>query len=224
MLESSSAEAILQAFSTASVAEPYGRARVHVSGKADRAEGFLCLWDTDTSLIIFREKQLSLAQDNSVTDKKVQILETRGKEAQLYNTARMCLGLGGRRKHTLQDNPIPQARILMVEGSSSTLGVNYTFGEVRPSLGRRRSPRISTLKDDFIITPGPSPPGSPPRIWLEQVARPITPRPRPAIPQRHQPGPRPRQINSGVGPANGRPSQAPADQVFFSSQLCLYPC
>jgi hypothetical protein len=88
------------------VAEPYGRARVRVSGKADRAEGFLRLQDTDTSLITFREKQLSLAQDNSVTNEKVQILETRGKEAQLYNTARVCLGLGGRRKHTLQDNPI----------------------------------------------------------------------------------------------------------------------
>jgi hypothetical protein len=49
---------------------------------------------------------------------------------QLYNTARVCLGLGGRRKHTLQDNPILQDRILTVEGSSSTLGVNYAFGEV----------------------------------------------------------------------------------------------
>jgi len=138
----------------------------------------------------------------------------------------VCLGLGGRRKHThtLQDNPILQVRILTVEGSSSTLDVNYTFGEVRPSLGRRRGPRISTLKDDIIITPGPSPPGSSPRIRLEQAARPITPRPRPAVPQRHQPGSRPRQINSGVGPANGRPGQAPADQVFFSSQLCLCPC
>jgi hypothetical protein len=86
---------------------------------------------------------------------------------QLYNMARRCLGLGGRRKHTLQDNPILQARILTVEGSSSTLGVNYTFGEVRLGLRRRRGPRISTLKDDFIITPGPSPPGSPPRIRLE---------------------------------------------------------
>jgi hypothetical protein len=143
---------------------------------------------------------------------------------QLYNTARVCLGLGGRRKHTLQDNPILQARILMVEGSSSTLGVNYTFGKVRPSLRRRHDPRVSTLKDDFIITPGPSPPGSPPRIRLEQAARLVTPRPRPAVPRRHQPGPRPRQINSGVGPANGRPGQAPADQVFFSSQLCLCPC
>jgi hypothetical protein len=42
--------------------------------------------------------------------------------------------------------------------------------------------------------------------------------------RKRQPGPRPRQINSGVGPANGRPGQAPADQVFFSSQLYLCPC
>jgi hypothetical protein len=127
----------------------------------------------------------------------------------------VCLGLGGRRKHTLQDNPILQDRILTVEGSSSTLGVDYTFGGVRPSLGRRRGPRIPTLKDDVIITPGPSPLGSSPRIRLEQAARLVTPRPRPAVPRRHQPGPRPRQINSGVGPADGRPGQALADQVFF---------
>jgi hypothetical protein len=100
---------------------------VRVSGKADRAEGLLRLQDTDTSLITFREKQLSLAQNNSVTDKKVQILETRGKETQFYNTARVCLCLGDRRKHTLQDNPILQARILMAEGSSSTLGIDNTL-------------------------------------------------------------------------------------------------
>jgi hypothetical protein len=206
------------------MAEPYGRARVRVSGKADRAEGFLRLRDTDTSLITFREKATLARTYNSVTDEKVQILEARGKETQLYNTARVCLGLGGRRKHTLQDNPILQARVLTVEGRSSTLGVDYTFGEVRPSLGRRRGPRISTLKDDVIITSGPSPPGTSPRIRLEQAARLVTPRPRPAVPRRHQPGPRPRQINYGVGPANGRPGQAPADQVFFSSQLCLCLC
>jgi hypothetical protein len=136
----------------------------------------------------------------------------------------VCLGLGGRRKHTLQDNLILQTRILTVEGSSSTLGVNYTFGEVRPSLGRRHGPRIFTLKDDIITTPGPSPLGSSPGIRLEQMAQPVTPRPRPAVPRRHQPGPRPRQLNFGVGPASGRPGQALADQVFFSSQLCLCPC
>jgi hypothetical protein len=48
----------------------------------------------------------------------------------------------------------------MAEGSSSTLGIDDTFGEVRPSLRRRRGPKISTLKDDVIATPGPSLPGS----------------------------------------------------------------
>jgi hypothetical protein len=134
------------------------------------------------------------------------------------------LGLDGRRKHTLQDNPILQARIWTVQGSRSTLGIDNTFGEVRPSPGRRRGPRISTLKDYVITTPGPSPPGSSPRIRPEQAARLFTLRPRPAVPRRHQPDSRPRKINSGVGPANGRPGEAPADQVFFSSQLCLCPC
>jgi len=64
--------------------------KVRVSGKADQVEGLPRLRDTDTSLITFREKQLSLAQTFSVTNKKVQILEARGKETQLYNTARVC--------------------------------------------------------------------------------------------------------------------------------------
>jgi hypothetical protein len=152
---------------------------------------------------------------------KVQILGTRGKETQLYNMARVCAGLDGRRKHTLQDDPILQARIFTLEGSSSTLGVDNTFGEVRPGLGRRHGPRVSALKDNVITKPGPSPPGSSPRIRPEQAARPITPGPRPAVLRGHQPGPRPQQFISGVDPANGRPGQAPADQIFSSSQLCL---
>jgi hypothetical protein len=127
----------------------------------------------------------------------------------------VCFGLGGRRKHTLQDNPILQAWVLTLEGSSSTLGIDNTFGEVRPSLGRRRGPKISTLKDDVIATPGPSLPGSSPGIRPEQAARPVTPGPRPAVLQGRQPDSRPRLVNSGIGPANGRPGQAPANQVFF---------
>jgi hypothetical protein len=65
----------------------------------------------------------------------------------------VCLGLGGRRKHTLQDNPTLQARILAARGSSNTLGVSNTFGEARPSLGRRRGPRVSALKDNVITSP-----------------------------------------------------------------------
>jgi hypothetical protein len=121
-------------------------------------------------------REATLARTNiPVTDKKVQILETRGKETQLYNTARVCSGLGGRRRHTLQDNPILQARVLTLEGGSSTLGIDDNFGEVRPSLGRRRGPRISTLKDDVIATPGQLLPGSSPGIRPEQAARPVTP-------------------------------------------------
>jgi hypothetical protein len=122
---------------------------------------------------------------------------------QLHNTARVCSGLGGRRKHTLQDDPILQARILTLEGSSSTLDVDNTFGEVRPSLRRQRSPKTSTLKDDVITKPGPSLPGSSPGIRPEQAARPVTLGPRPAVLRGRQPDPRPRLVNSGVGPANG---------------------
>jgi hypothetical protein len=135
--------------------------------------------------------------------KRVQILETRGKETRLYNKARVCFGLDGRRKHTLQDNPILQARILTAKGSSSTLGVDNTFGEAQPSLGQRRGPRVSALKDDVITKLGPSPPGSSPRIRPEEAARPITPGPRPASLRGYQPGPRPRPFNSGVDPTNG---------------------
>jgi hypothetical protein len=197
---------------------------VRVSGKADRAEGFLRLWDTDTSLITFREKQLSLAQTILLPTNKSRYSK-QGEKKCSFTTRRWNVWAPAATEniHTLQDNPILQARILTVEGSSSTLGVNYTFGEVRPSLGRRRGRRISTPKDDISTTPRPSLPGPSPGIRLEQTARPATPRPRSAVPRRHEPGSWPRQLNSDVGPANGRPGQALADQVFFSSQLCLCP-
>jgi hypothetical protein len=100
-------------------------------------------------------------------------------------------------------------------GSSSTLGVNSTFGEVRSSLGQQHGRRISASKDDVSTTPGPSPPGSPPGTRPEQTARPAAPKPQPAVPRGHQPGSWPRQLDSGVGPASGRPGQAPADEASF---------
>jgi hypothetical protein len=204
------------------VTEPYGRVRVRVSGKADRAEGFLRLRDTDTSLITFREKQLSLTQTILLPTNKSR--HSKQEEMKHSFTTRrwyVWASAAAENIHTLQDNPILQARILTVEGSSSTLGINYTFGEVRPSLGRRRGRRISTLKDDISTMPGPSLPGSSLGIRLEQTTRPATSRPRPAASRRHQFGLWPRQLNSGIGPTSGRPDQAPTDQVFFSSQLCL---
>jgi hypothetical protein len=215
-LESSSAGTIFRAISTASVTEPYGRVRVRVSDKADRAEGFLRLWDTDTSLITFREKQLSLAQTILLPTNKSRYSK-QGEKKRSFTTRRWCAWASAVAEDTtLQDNPILQARILTIEGRSSTLGVNYTFDEVRPSLGRRHGQRISTSKDDISTTPGPSPPGSSPAIQPEQTARPATPRPRPAASRRHRLSLWPRQLNSGIGPASRRPGQAPADQVFFS--------
>jgi hypothetical protein len=84
-------------------------------------------------------------------------------------------GLGGRRRHTLQDTLILQARVLTLERGSSTLGIDDTFSEVRPSLGRRRGPGILTLEDDVIATPGQSLPGTSPGIRPEQAARSVTP-------------------------------------------------
>jgi hypothetical protein len=153
---SSSAEAILRAFSTESVTGPHGRVKVRVSGKADRAEGLPRLRDTDTSLITFREKQLSLAQTSLLPTKSPDTRNKRKRDAALQHSEGVCSGLDGRRRHTLQDNLILQARVFTLEGGCSTLGINDTSSEVRPSLGRRRGP------------------GTSPGIRPEQVARPVT--------------------------------------------------
>jgi hypothetical protein len=189
---SSSTRAILRAFSTASVTEPLGRVRVCVSGKADRAEGLLRLRDMDTSLITFREKQLSLAQTVLLPTKKSKYSKQEERRRG-FTIRRGCVSASAAAENTrYKDNPILQAPILTAKGSGSTLGIDNTFGEVRPSLGWRRSPRVSALKDNVITKPGPSPPGSSPRIRPEQAARPVTPGPRLAVPQGLQPGPRPR--------------------------------
>jgi hypothetical protein len=148
---------------------------VRVSGKADRAEGLPRLRDTDISLITFREKQLSLAQTSPLPTKSPDTRKKRKRDAALQHSEGVYSGLGGRRRHTLQDTLILQARVLTPEGGSSTLGIDDTLSEVRPSLGRRRGPRISTLEDDVIATPGQPLPGTSPRIRPEQAARPVTP-------------------------------------------------
>ena len=154
---SSSAEAILRAFSTESVTGPHGRVKVRVSGKADRAEGLPRLRDTDTSLITFREKQLSLAQTSLLPTKSPDARNKRKGDAALQRSEGVFSGLSGRRRHTLQDNLILQARVFTLEGGCSTLGIDDAFSKVRPSLGRRRGP------------------GTSPGIRPEQAARPVTP-------------------------------------------------
>jgi hypothetical protein len=156
-LGSISAEAVLQAFSTESVTGPHGRVKVRVSGKADRAEGLPLLRDTDTSLVTFREKQLSLAQTSLLPTKSPDARNKRKGDAALQRSEGVFSGLSGRRRHTLQDNLILQAWVFTLEGGCSTLGIDDTFSEIRPSLGRRRGP------------------GTSPGIRPEQAARPVTP-------------------------------------------------
>jgi hypothetical protein len=104
---------------------------VRVSGKDDRAEGFLRLWDTDTSLITFHEKQLSPAQTIRLPTNK-SIYSKQEEKKRSFTTRRQCVWTSATAEniHTLQDNPILQARTSTVKGGSSTLGVNYTFGGV----------------------------------------------------------------------------------------------
>jgi hypothetical protein len=106
---SPSAEAILRAFSTESVTGPHGRVKVRVSGKADRAEGLPRLRDTDTSLITFREKQLSPAQTSLLPTKSPDTRNKRKRDAALQRSEGVFSGLSGRRRHTLQDSLILQA-------------------------------------------------------------------------------------------------------------------
>src|SRR6187455_2413217 len=129
----------------------------------------------DTSLIAFREKQLSLAQTSLLPTKSPDTRNKRKRDAALQRSEGVCSGLGGRRRHTLQDTLTLQARVLTLEGSCSTLGIDDTFGEARPSLGRRHGPRISAPKDDVITTPGQSLLGTSPVIRPERAARLVTP-------------------------------------------------
>jgi hypothetical protein len=115
-LGSSSAEVVLQAFSTESVTGPHERVKVRVSGKADRAEGLPRLRDTDTSLITFREKQLSLAQTSPLPTKSPDARNKRKGDATLQRSEGVFSGLSDRRRHTLQDNMILQARVFTLEG------------------------------------------------------------------------------------------------------------
>jgi hypothetical protein len=82
---------------------------------------------------------------DSATDKQVLILETRGKETQLYNTTMICLVLGGRKKHTRTTDKL----FLQVQTS--------TGGAVAPSALTPPSPESDPASDGDTVG------GSPPR-------------------------------------------------------------
>jgi hypothetical protein len=119
---------------------------VHVSGKADRAEGLLCLRDTDTSLITLPRKVTLARISDSTTDEQVLILETRGKETQLYNTTIKVFRPQRPQKTYAYYRQTVSAGSDFGRGSSSTLGIISTFGRIWPSLGRRHGRKDLHLK------------------------------------------------------------------------------
>jgi hypothetical protein len=130
--------------------------KVRVSGKADRAEGFPRLWDTDTSLVPSARSN-SRSHKHPCCRQRVQMLETRGKKDAASQARRGCVFWPRRpqKAHATRRSD-PAGLGLHAEGSRSTLGIDGVFSKVRPSLGRRRAP------------------GTPPGIRPEQAARPVT--------------------------------------------------
>jgi hypothetical protein len=201
---SSSAKTVLQAFSTESVTGPHGRAKVRVSGKADRAEGLSRLWDTDTSLITFREKQLSPTQTSLLPTESPDARNKR-KRRRGFTTKRGCVFWPRRpqKAHATRQSD-PAGSGLHAEGGCSTLGTDDAFSKVRPSLGRRRGP------------------GTPPGIRPEQAARPVTP----GASAKHLPRAPARPEASGhrlrrQAPLMGNPARLRPTRFPFSSQLRL---
>jgi hypothetical protein len=88
---------------------------------------------------------------NSATDKQVLILETRGKETQLYTTTMICLGLGGRKKHKHTTDKL----ILQVQTSVG--------GAAAPSASTPPSAESDPASDSNTIA------GSPPRRKMSKL-------------------------------------------------------
>jgi hypothetical protein len=136
-LENSSVEMIFRAFSTISIAESYGRVRVHVSGKADRAKGFLRLRDTDTSLITFREKQLSLGQTILLPTNKSRYSKQEEKKRS-FTTRRQYVWASAAAENirTLQENSLPRREDdAPVFRSSNGCPVNHSSRRINSAAG-----------------------------------------------------------------------------------------
>jgi hypothetical protein len=108
---------------------------------------------------------------DSATDEQVLILETRGKEAQLYNTTIRCLGLGGRKKHTHTTNKLFLQVQTSAEGAAAPSALFPPSAESGPASDGDTGGRISTSNEDASTALGPSQPGSPPGPQPEQTPR-----------------------------------------------------
>jgi hypothetical protein len=108
-----------------------------------------------------RKKTLTRISD-SATDEQVRILETRGKETQLYNTTTKCLGLGGRERHMhvqnklLRQNQASPGGGVAPSASSPPSAPSPPSARSAPALDGNASGRISTSKEDASTALGPA--------------------------------------------------------------------
>ena len=113
------------------------------------------------------------------------MLGIRGKETQLYKRGEgVFSGLSGRRRHTLQDNLILQARVFTLKGA------------VAPSASTTPSARSDPASDGDAVQGLLRESGPSRRLGRLPLG------PRPIIFQGRQPDPRPRLIDFGVGSAD----------------------
>jgi hypothetical protein len=177
--------------------------------------------------------------NDSVTDEQVLILETRGKETQLYNMMTVCFGLDSRKKHMHATDKL----FLQVQTSAG--------GAAAPSASTPPSVESDPASDRDMVE------GSPPR---RKMSAPRLGHRRQGLLQEPDPSRRPdRPLRSlsqlspeDTGPAHGLGSPTPGlvppvddlarsqpplqrllglgsplllgRRSFFSSQLCLCPC
>jgi hypothetical protein len=121
-------------------------------------------------------RKVTLARtSNSTTDEQVLILETRGKETQLYNTTIICLGLGGGKKHTHTTDKLFLQDQTSIEGAAAPSALFQPSAESGPASDGDTGGRISTSKEDVSTALGPSQPGSPLGSRPEQTPRPAAP-------------------------------------------------
>jgi hypothetical protein len=119
-------------------------------------------------------RKVTLARtSNSATDEQVLILETRGKETQLYNTTIICLGLGSRKKHTHTTNKLFLQVQTSTEGATAPSALFPPSAESGSASDGDAGGRISTSKEDTSTALGPSQPGSPQGFWPERTPRPV---------------------------------------------------
>jgi hypothetical protein len=109
---------------------------------------------------LLRKVTLTRISD-SATNKQVRILETRGKETQLYNTTTKCLGLGGREKHMhapnrlLRQNQTSPGGGAAPSASSPPSAPSPSSARSGPAPDDDASGRISTSKEDASTALGP---------------------------------------------------------------------